>query len=1304
MINKNNIQAVLAKLGFVQDATGRWTKSFNDGEFVLTADCTNEKLIYPENKGLKVHERQICNFESPENFVVFECIHRLFEKGYIPVHIEIEPRWKVGHGSSGGRADILIRDNKKRALLIIECKTADSEFDRAWKDTLEDGAQLFSYVEQEKSTQFVALYTSNFLDDSVICDYRLVAVRDNESYLKTLKKGVPSFKTASNVKERFRAWAETYKKDFSSRGLFEDDIAPYSPGKNKYSASDLKDLDHHSYQKKYHEFATILRQHNVSGHENAFDKLVNLFLAKIVDESANPAELAFYWKGTAYDDIKSLVDRIQKLYKTGMKKFLNEDVTYIEKKQIDKAFRLFEDDPDATKATILDYFDQLKYYTNNDFAFIDVHNEKLFYQNAEVLLKIIRMLQDIKIQADKQHQFLGDLFEGFLDKGIKQSEGQFFTPTPIVKFLVSSLPLEDVVNATPEPPRVMDYACGAGHFLNEYCHQIFPFVKKKHSKKKNGVEHLPDPETFQKYYATVTGIEKEYRLSKVAKVSAFMYGQDGINIVYADALARNRDIKDGDYSLLITNPPYSVKGFLETLSEEDRNRFELMQAIDAKQIQSNNSIECFFVERAKQLLAPDGVAAIILPSSILSNGNIYVRMREILLKYFDLVAIAEFGSGTFGKTGTNTATLFLRRKSVSPDLAEHISNRVAAWFKGDFKKDKVFKDTHFLQAYCERIGILKDDYYSLLCGKSNNALLASERFQNYRKGFENSAEYKNIHKKRLSEKYTETDRDAEIHKAWLTYLRDIESDKLTYFWLAASNPQPVVLVKSPADDKAKKIFLGYEWSSRKGDEGIKYIGATSAEEDDTLAKNKGIDNIKTPLFNPTNLHDAEKINTLIRSAFKGETLSIPDSLSPFVSCMALVDMLDFNRNTFDKAIKTTAETKVEIKSKYELVKLGGDDGVCEILIGGTPSRRIAEYFTGNHLWVSIAEMNGNVISDTKEKITNEAVQKSNVKLIPKGTTLLSFKLSIGKTAIAGADLYTNEAIAGLIPKDNNKVLNGYLFCLFNGKMIDLENVGSKVFGKSLNSDYLKNEIRIPLPPLGIQQKIIAECEKVDAEYNASRMSIEEYKGKIAKVFYTLEVLMGGVTLRRIKIKETPLTINDMSNDPRQNPNKEFVYIDIDSVENGTGKFSTEQKIMGINAPSRARRLAHDKSILISTVRPNLKGFAYIDHAIPDAVYSTGFAVLRSKDENNLMSKFVYYCFMYLPDLMSQMQEAMPKGQYPSINKADIENFYIPVPPLSEQQRIVSEIEEYETQISSAQAIMSAAPERKRTILEKWLNN
>ena len=151
---------------------------------------------------------------------------------------------------------------------------------------------------------------------------------------------------------------------------------------------------------------------------------------------------SFTGGGPQYDDYYKLQDRLQVLYKEGMEQFLGEEVSYIDESTIEETFKLFLNDPDATKDTILKYFRQLKFYTNNDFSFIDVYNEKLFYKNAQVLVQMVKMLQDVKLVTEKPNQFLGDLFEGFLDDGIKQSEGQFFTPTPIVRFLVSTLPLE----------------------------------------------------------------------------------------------------------------------------------------------------------------------------------------------------------------------------------------------------------------------------------------------------------------------------------------------------------------------------------------------------------------------------------------------------------------------------------------------------------------------------------------------------------------------------------------------------------------------------------------------------------------------------------------------------------------------------------------------------------------------------------------------------------------------------------------------------------------------------------------------
>ncbi|MEN9456347.1 MAG: hypothetical protein RL210_1866 [Pseudomonadota bacterium] len=490
MITQDNLPQVLALLGFEQRGT---VFSKTIGLATIEVDIAQQAISYPV--GIIINSRTTCNFSAHENFVVLECVHRLLEKGYLPQHIELEPTWQLGRGASGGRADVLVKDNDGKPLLIIECKTPGAEFNSAWAKTWLNGDQLFSYAQQISATQFLCLYSSDLSDGRLSYSSHIISHRDNDEYLKE-NPDLKGFAAASSFEERYAIWRDTYQRDFSTQGLFEDNIQPYHIGKDKYSLADLRAISAELQQKKYHEFATILRQHNVSGRENAFDKLVNLFLCKLVDEIENPNDLKFYWKGVAYDTHFDLLDRLQQLYKTGMGKFLGEEITYINREQVLNAMRFVRKDMDATQRAVWGLFTEQKFFTNNDFSFINVHNRKLFFQNADVLLKVLQMWQDIRLTGGEGHnQFLGDMFEGFLDQGIKQSEGQYFTPMPICRFIMMSLPLESLVREYAEPPKAIDYACGAGHFLNELALQIKPLV----------MQHQPSVD-LASYHRAIYGI------------------------------------------------------------------------------------------------------------------------------------------------------------------------------------------------------------------------------------------------------------------------------------------------------------------------------------------------------------------------------------------------------------------------------------------------------------------------------------------------------------------------------------------------------------------------------------------------------------------------------------------------------------------------------------------------------------------------------------------------------------------------------------------------------------------------------
>ena len=173
------------------------------------------------------------------------------------------------------------------------------------------------------------------------------------------------------------------------------------------------------------------------------------------------------------------------------------------------------------------------------------------------------------------------------------------------------------------------------------------------------------------------------------------------------------------------------------------------------------------------------------------------------------------------------------------------------------------------------------------------------------------------------------------------------------------------------------------------------------------------------------------------------------------------------------------------KKKANRIKLGD---ICKIEIGGTPAREELKYWNGNNLWVKIKDMKNTFIFDTDEKITNEGVRNSNVKLLPKGTLLFSFKLTIGKVGIAGKDLYTNEAIAGIIPKGDN-VLTKYLYYLLP-KIDYTPYTQSATKGKTLNSKIMAS-LEIPLPSLEEQKRIVKELDKKEEDKQKSLKEAKE---------------------------------------------------------------------------------------------------------------------------------------------------------------------------------------------------------------------
>ncbi|EIQ0206991.1 N-6 DNA methylase, partial [Campylobacter coli] len=706
---------------------------------------------------------------------------------------------------------------------------------------------------------------------------------------------------------------------------------------------------------------------------------------------------------------------------------------------------------------------ELKFYSNNDFAFLEVHNKELFLKNALVLKEIVELFANYKLTQNSTNQFLGNLFELFLQKGMKQDEGQFFTPIQICEFIMYSLPLQEMLSKNSKALRVIDYACGAGHFLNTYANELKRYLTE---------------DELKEHYKNIYGIEKEYRLSKVSKVSSAMYGQNEINILYADALASfelantnnlegekaKPQIESNSFDLLIANPPYSVKGFLETLSDKSKNTYKLFN--DDINIETNNSIECFFCERANQILNDNAKAAIILPSSILNKDSIYKNTREILFQNFDFIAIVELGSQTFGATGTNTIILFLRKKETFKQENHLISqdySLIKERIEAENLKDNENFYQNYLSAYCDFRKFDKELYSNFLNGNLDSNLAELEAFKDYRNAFRQTSDYKKLKESKI---YKESKDKQDLEdKAFLAYAQAIEKDKLLYFSLSLN--QEVLIIKSPSDIKEQKKFLGYEWSNRKGDEGLKELHEPYL----------------SPLFERGNPQNETKLNTLICKAFLKTLSDIPKDLQGYASKARLIDMMDFEKVEFNKAISLNVKSRDELNpfknSKYELVRLGE---VCDLnKIRNQASATEIEKMNLNSGNVKLLPSSKNYEWWTDEKTAGQFINEGEV-------------ITLGVARYANIKKHKGKFVSAnnhiLSVKDKSKIIFDFLYIL-------LEICGQKLYKQGQQYPQFDTNIfysfKIPLPPLEIQKQIVAECEKIEEQHNTLSLSIKEYQ-------------------------------------------------------------------------------------------------------------------------------------------------------------------------------------------------------------------
>ncbi len=1243
-MNIDYVKKLILELGFApQDGTsGVFVKYYaSNDNYPIFVDFDKQKIEYAHqsvqtDKRIRLGDLTTSNLEKPENFVVLECVDRLLSKGYRTERIELEKKYPLGRNLKG-KLDILVYSEHDDApFLMIECKTWGHEYEKESAKTLKDGGQIFSYYQQDRSAKFLCLYASR-LD------------RKKIEYCNNVVLVEESWRDLSSAKDIHDYW----NKNFKDNGIFETYATPYDIKPKALTYGMLKILKEEDSGKIYNQIMEILRHNAISDKPNAFNKLLNLFVCKIIDENKNPTdELEFQWLETDTDE--SLQMRLNDLYKEGMWRFL--EIKVIDHSEEDVTKALEGIDNPTQKRQLMDMFRDARLKKSPNFAFVEVLDEKTFRLNAKIVREIIELLQVYKFRYEQKHEFLGNFFELLLNTSMKQEAGQFFTPVPITRFIISSLPLKEFVQRKIDNrernvlPTVMDYACGSGHFLTEYMDQMQTVIDSKIDVSaalpnvRNMIQSWQGLSKFLWAKDSVYGIDLDNRLVKTTKVSAFFNGDGEANIIWANGLdnfektEEYRDLlrqtqpydrkNNGHFDILISNPPYSVEAFKSTLKYGEES-FELYNNIT----DNSSEIECLFVERMKQLLRAGGWAGVILPSSILSNGGIHSKAREILFKYFKVKAIVELGSGTFMKTGTNTVVLFLERRSDNDFVT---IEKAINTFVSNLKDVTVLGIENAFSKYVANAydDLAFDDYISFVNGKASVIMQKHELYHDYKKSFGDDLYAKAI---------------------------TLEKEKMRYFLLTYT--QNIVLVKT-GQKQEEKNFLGYEFSERRGHEGIKHLpnGTKLFDENGDL-------------LNP------QKVNSYIYNAFLGKMVTVDESLARNVSYGRMSGFINYGTSKFDKVVNIKSKVRDIIESQYPYAKLG--DGLVEVLDSMRKPVSKINRNKGDYPYygaTGIVDYVDDFIFDGRYVLIGEDGAK--------------WSASEESAFVIEGKCWVNNH-AHVLKPNSDIILDTYLVSVLN-KMDLSYYITGEVNVPKLNQANLLS-IKIPLPPLDVQQKIITEIEGIEGEIQQSNKRISELRQQIESIYNYIDT--DSTQTHFGQIVECNPSKSELANVPDDTV---ISFIEMASVSNyGYIATAVDRPLADLRKGSYTYFREND--IIVAKITPcmeNGKCALATDLSNNIGMGSSEFHVFRC---NNTVIPRYLFGFLNRRVIREEAEKRMTGASgHRRVPISFYEQLMIFLPSLNRQQEIVAEIEWIEAEIKAVQAKLDGLKMANDSVLQKYL--
>lgn len=387
-----------------------------------------------------------------------------------------------------------------------------------------------------------------------------------------------------------------------------------------------------------------------------------------------------------------------------------------------------------------------------------------------------------------------------------------------------------------------------------------------------------------------------------------------------------------------------------------------------------------------------------------------------------------------------------------------------------------------------------------------------------------------------------------------------------------------------------------------------------------------------------------------------------------------------------------------MKENWTYKKLGD---VCQVVTGSTPKTNIPEYWSGKYPWITPAELKGDTfIRDTERHITDKAVAHTNLTLMPIGTVLLSSRAPIGKVAITETEMYCNQGFKNLICSD--EINNKYLFLWLKGQTDYLNLLGRGATFKEISKNIVEN-IQIPLPPLSVQQSIVAELDEINNLLQLKKKELETFDKLAQSIFY--EMFGDPVTNEKgweVKKLGEVCDVRDGTHDsPQYLTQSPYILITSKNIVNGRIDYSnvnyiSEEDYISINKRSQV----NDGDIIMAMI-------GTIGNPIIVKLESYKFCIknvaLIKFYDNSIVSNKYLHSLLNNETYLSFIKSQNKGGTQKFIALGTIRKLPIPLPNLSIQQTFAQRIEAIEQQKEQVKASINKLETLLASRMQYWFD-